>query len=247
MKVMTLPADSNGHVGAVNFYSYFNLFAWATAFGQTGVLQILFTDANDKLVAGYGIIKGDMVGNKAMMKAWVGGNNPREIASRDFISNNGEGNGAGSMNNDQFNERNGSTDFEKKGANFGFYWKGSRLPAYVPELKNVEISKVYLYIGQYPNSNKFMGNLSIRNISCRKDNVSVWRDVPNRYATGSKIIVDMNGKDTVVINGMPAIQEKIKGTEPFSIPPGRSTLKILQSTWNTTPPIVQISYKERNL
>ncbi|MCT0051806.1 phage tail protein, partial [Lactococcus lactis subsp. lactis] len=97
MKVMTLPADSNGHVGAVNFYSYFNLFAWATAFGQTGVLQVLFTDSNDKLVAGYGIIKGDLVGNKAMMKAWVGGNNPREVASRDFIANNGEGNGAGSM------------------------------------------------------------------------------------------------------------------------------------------------------
>ncbi|MRM79835.1 phage tail protein, partial [Lactococcus lactis subsp. cremoris] len=112
---------------------------------------------------------------------------------------------------------------------------------------NVEISKVYLYIGQYPNSNKFMGNLSIRSIWFRKDNVDVWHNIPNRYATGSKIIVDMNGKDTVVINGMPAIQEKIKGTEPFSIPPGRSTLKILQSTWNTTPPIVQISYKERNL
>ncbi|MBS7066981.1 MAG: phage tail family protein [Lactococcus lactis] len=247
MKVMTLPADSNGHVGAVNFYSYFNLFAWATAFGQTGVLQILFTDANDKLVAGYGIIKGDMVGNKAMMKAWVGGNNPREVASRDFIANNGEGNGAGSMNNVQFNEKTGDTDFLKQGGNFGFFWKGSRISEYVSELENVEISKVYLYIGQYPNSNKFMGNLSIRSIWFRKDNVSVWRDVPNRYATGSKIIVDMNGKDTVVINGMPAIQEKIRGTEPFSIPPGKSTLKILQSTWNTTPPIVQISYKERNL
>ena len=42
MKVMTLPADSNGHVGAVNFYSYFNLFAWATAFGQTGVIANSF-------------------------------------------------------------------------------------------------------------------------------------------------------------------------------------------------------------
>ena len=247
MKVMTLPADSNGHVGAVNFYSYFNLFAWATAFGQTGVLQILFTDANDKLVAGYGIIKGDMVGNKAMMKAWVGGNNPREVASRDFIANNGEGNGAGSMNNVQFNEKTGDTDFLKQGGNFGFFWKGSRISEYVSELKNVEISKVYLYIGQYPNSNKFMGNLSIRRIWFRKDNVDVWHNIPNRYATGSKIIVNMNGKDTVVVNGMPAIQEKIKGTEPVSIPPGRSTLKILQSKWNTTPPIVQISYKERNL
>ncbi|MCT3090879.1 phage tail protein, partial [Lactococcus lactis] len=114
-------------------------------------------------------------------------------------------------------------------------------------LETVEIAKVYIYIGQYVQSNKFMTNLSLRNIWFRKDNVDVWHNIPNRYATGSKIIVDMNGKDTVVINGMPAIQEKIKGTEPFSIPPGRSTLKILQSTWNTTPPIVQISYKERNL
>ncbi|MDN5470058.1 MAG: phage tail family protein, partial [Lactobacillus sp.] len=95
MKVMTLPADSNGHVGAVNFYSYFNIFAWAGAFGQTGLLQVLFTDANNKLVAGYGVSKGDMVGNKASMKCWVGGNSPREYASNDFISNNGEGNGAG--------------------------------------------------------------------------------------------------------------------------------------------------------
>lgn len=247
MKVMTLPADSNGHVGAVNFYSYFNLFAWAGAFGQTGLLQVLFTDANDKLVAGYGISKTDMSGNKAQMKAWVGGNNPREVISRDFISNNGEGNGAGSMNNDMFNSTSGNADFIKSGANFGFYWKGSRISEYVPELASVEIAKIYLYIGQFKQSNKFMSNLAIRQVTYRKDNVDVWHDVPNRYGTGSKIIVNMNGKDTVVVNGMPAIQEKIKGTEPFSIPPGRSTLKILQSTWNTTPPIVQISYKERNL
>ena len=246
MKVMTLPADSNGHVGAVNFYSYFNLFAWATAFGQTGVLQILFTDANDKLVAGYGIIKGDMVGNKAMMKAWVGGNNPREIYSRDFISNNGEGNGAGSMNNDQFNERNGSTDFEKKGANFGFYWKGSRLPAYVPELENVEISKVYLYIGQYPNSNKFMGNLSIRNISCRKDNVSVWRDVPNRYAANSETKIDM-GEGSVLVNGISSLTEMVNGSNFFMIPPGETTIVTNPSNWVNHPLEIEYSWEENYL
>lgn len=247
MKVMTLPADSNGHVGAVNFYSYFNIFAWAGAFGQTGVLQVLFTDINDKLVAGYGITKGDMSGNNASMKCWVGGNNPREYASNNFISNNGEGNGAGDMNNISFNEKTGHSDFVKTGDELEFYWKGGRIPCYIPEFKTVEIAKVYIYIGQYVQSNKFMTNLSLRNIWFRKDNVDVWHDVPNRYGTGSKIIVNMNGKDIVIVNGIPAIQEKIKGTQPFSIPPGISTLKILQSTWNTTPPIVQISYKERNL
>ena len=33
MKVMTLPAVSNGYVVSVNFYSHFNLFAWAVAMG----------------------------------------------------------------------------------------------------------------------------------------------------------------------------------------------------------------------
>ena len=146
-----------------------------------------------------------------------------------------------------FNSSTGDADFLKEGASLGFYWYGSRETIYVPELADVEVSKVYLYLGQFKGSNKFINNLSIRQINLTKNNVSVWKDVPNRYAANSKITVNMNGKDTVVINGMPAIQEKIRGTEPFSIPPGRSTLKILQSTWNTTPPIVQISYKERNL
>ncbi|MCT0030256.1 phage tail protein, partial [Lactococcus lactis subsp. lactis] len=156
MKVMTLPADSNGHVGAVNFYSYFNIFAWAGAFGQTGVLQVLFTDINDKLVAGYGITKGDMSGNNASMKCWVGGNRPREYASNNFISNNGEGNGAGNMNNTSFNEKTGHSDFVKTGSQLKFYWKSSRIEAIIPELETVEIAKVYIYIGQYVQSNKFM-------------------------------------------------------------------------------------------
>ncbi|WP_270219914.1 distal tail protein Dit [Lactococcus lactis] len=246
MKVMTLPADSNGHVGAVNFYSYFNLFAWATAFGQTGVLQVLFTDINDKLVAGYGIIKPDKSGNIAVMKGWVGGNNPREVISHDFAANNGEGSGAGSFNNTQFNQKTGHTDFRKSGGNLGFFWKGSRIQRYIPELENTEIAKVYLYIGQYKNSNKFMTNLVIRNMSYRKDKVSVWSDLPNRYQTGSIMEVDMeNGK--IINNGLASNNELVVGSEFISIPAGESELDIYQSSWNTTPPKIEIEWKERFL
>lgn len=84
MKVMTLPADSNGHVGAVNFYSHFNLFAWAGSYGPNRNPQILFTDINDKLVAGYGIVKSDMSGNSAKCSFWVGGNTPKEYTSFDL-------------------------------------------------------------------------------------------------------------------------------------------------------------------
>ena len=246
MKVMTLPADSNGHVGAVNFYSYFNIFAWAGAFGQTGLLQVLFTDANDKLVAGYGVSKGDMIGNKASMKCWVGGNSPREYASNDFISNNGEGNGAGSMNNTSFNERTGHSDFVKTGSQLEFYWKGSRIKAIIPELETVEIAKVYIYIGQYVQSNKFMTNLSLRNISYRKDQVSVWSNVPNRYAAGSIVEIDMEN-DKIFTNGVATNKDFVNGGKFFSIPPGESTIIINQSAFNHTPPQVELTWKENYL
>ena len=246
MKLMTLPADSNGHVGAVNFYSYFNIFAWAGAFGQTGLLQVLFTDANNKLVAGYGVSKGDMVGNKASMKCWVGGNSPREYASNDFISNNGEGNGAGSMNNTSFNERTGHSDFVKTGSQLEFYWKGSRIKAIIPELETVEIAKVYIYIGQYVQSNKFMTNLSLRNISYRKDKVSVWSNVPNRYAAGSVVEIDMEN-DKIFTNGVATNKDFVNGGKFFSIPPGESTIIINQSAFNHTPPQVELTWKENYL
>ncbi len=246
MKVMTLPADSNGHVGAVNFYSYFNIFAWAGAFGQTGLLQVLFTDANDKLVAGYGVSKGDTVGNKASMKCWVGGNRPREYVSNDFISNNGEGNGAGSMNNTSFNERTGHSDFVKTGSQLEFYWKGSRIKAIIPELETVEIAKVYIYIGQYVQSNKFMTNLSLRNISYRKDQVSVWSNVPNRYAAGSIVEIDMEN-DKIFTNGVATNKDFVNGGKFFSIPPGESTIIINQSAFNHTPPQVELTWKENYL
>lgn len=246
MKVMTLPADSNGHVGAVNFYSYFNLFAWAGAFGQTGLLQVLFTDVNDKLVAGYGISKGDMSGNKAQVKFWCGGSNPRELGSKDFISNNGEGNGAGDMNNTQFNERNGSTDFVKTGEKLEFYWKGARIPFYIPDLANVEIAKVYIYIGQYTQSNKFITNLSMRNISCRKDNIQKWEDIPNRYAKHSKFSID-SYYGTISIDGVSSANEKINGAKFLVFPPGESEIILSPSSWVTIAPDVEISWEENIL
>ena len=246
MKVMTLPADSNGHVGAANFYSYFNIFAWAGAFGQTGVLQVLFTDINDRLVAGYGITKGDMSGNNASMKCWVGGNKPREYASNNFISNNGEGNGAGNMNNTSFNEKTGHSDFVKTGSQLKFYWKGSRIEAIIPELETVEIAKVYIYIGQYVQSNKFMTNLSLRNIWFRKDNVDVWHNVPNRYAAGSVVEIDMEN-DKIFTNGVATNKDFVNGGKFFSIPPGESTIIINQSAFNHTPPQVELTWKENYL
>ncbi|MEX6497654.1 distal tail protein Dit [Lactococcus sp. AK05] len=244
MKVMTLPADSNGRVGAVNFYSHFNLLAWAGAMGQTGILQILFTDINDKLVAGYGITKSDMSGNKANCTFWIGGNTPKEYTSFGFETNNGERNQK--KPNVMFNSSTGDADFLKEGANLGFYWYGSRLTTYVPELADVEVSKVYLYLGQFKGSNKLINNLSIRQINLTKNNVSVWKDVPNRYAANSETKIDM-GEGSILVNGISSLTEMVNDSNFFMIPPGETTIVTNPSNWVNHPLEIEYSWEENYL
>lgn len=245
MLSLDIPPDSNGEKGSVNFYAWFNIFVHALQNGQTGLLQIMFTDSNDKFVAGYGIVKSDKTGNTGAAKFWVGGDHPKEYKSITFTTNDGEQT-KDPNNNTMFNSKKGSADFVKQGASLGFYWKGSRQTINVPELENVPIERVYIFIGNFTNSNKFLGELSLRRFWCRKDKVDVWHDLPNRYQAGSVMELDMeNGKITK--DGISSNNELVTGSEFISLPSGETELDIYQSSWNTTPPQIEIQWKERYL
>ncbi|WP_195363067.1 distal tail protein Dit [Lactococcus lactis] len=245
MLSLDIPPDSNGEKGSVNFYAWFNIFVHALQNGQTGLLQIMFTDSNDKFVAGYGIVKSDKTGNTGAAKFWVGGDHPKEYKSITFTTNDGEQT-KDPNNNTMFNSKKGSADFVKQGASLGFYWKGSRQTINVPELENVPIERVYIFIGNFTNSNKFLEELSLRRFWCRKDKVDVWHDLPNRYQAGSVMELDMeNGKITK--DGISSNNELVTGSEFISLPSGETELDIYQSSWNTTPPQIEIQWKERYL
>ena len=246
MQVLVLPPDSNGQLGCVNFYAWFRLFTWTTNMGQTGCMQILFTDANNKFVGGYGTLKDDRIGNIGTVGFWAGGNNPGEWKNIPYVVNNGEQKKLRD-NNTMLNENAGQLDFYKKGAEIGFYWKNGHQRTYIPELKNIAIAKVYFFFGNWStNPRGTMTHMVIRDFWCRKDNVQKWDDLPNRYKQGSSITITM-ADGGVSIDGISSITETVTGTEPFSIPPGISKLKIIQSSWNTTPPDVQITWQERIL
>lgn len=245
MKVINLPPDSNGQVGAENFYMWWNVWYHALTWGETGVIQILMTDSADKFIAGWGIVKTNTNTNKAHVKFWIGGNNPKEYKSIQFTANDGEA-PKDNENNTSYNSKTGSADFVKKGASLGFYWKGSRQTINVPELEKVKVERVYIFMGDVINSKKYLGELSLRRLWFRKDYVSVWNNLPNRYQTGSVIELDMeNGK--FIKDGIAINNELVNGSEPFSFPSGESELDIYQSSWNTTPPQVEIEWKERHL
>ena len=246
MAELVLPPDSNGDSGAVNFYAWFRLFTWTTALGQTGVMQILFTDKNDKFVAGYGTLKDDKTGNTGTVGFWIGGDKKRQWEHIPYVANNGEQTGL-KDNNTMLNDNRGALDFFKQGSTLGFYWKGGHQTIVVPELEDVAIHKVKFFFGNWStNPRGTMTHMVIRDFWCRKDFVNTWNDLPNRYKNGSVVEIDM-ASGNVSKDGISAITEVVNGTEPFSIPPGISQIKIIQSSWNNTPPDVEISWKERIL
>lgn len=246
MSELVLPPDSNGDSGAVNFYAWFRLFTWTNALGQTGVMQILFTDKNDKFVAGYGTLKDDKTGNTGTVGFWIGGDKKGQWKHIPYVANNGEQTRL-KNNNTMLNDNRGALDFFKQGATLGFYWKGGHQRIVVPELKDVAIHKVKFFFGNWStNPRGTMTHMVIRDFWCRKDFVNTWNDLPNRYKNGSVVEIDM-ASGNVFKDGISAITEVVNGTEPFSIPPGISQIKIIQSSWNNTPPDVEISWKERIL
>ncbi|MDT2917585.1 phage tail family protein, partial [Lactococcus lactis] len=246
MTELVLPPDSNGDSGAVNFYAWFRLFTWTTVLGQTGVMQILFTDENDEFVAGYGTLKDDKTGNIGTVGFWIGGDKKGQWKHIPYVANNGEQTGL-KDNNTMLNDNRGQLDFAKQGATLGFYWKGGHQTIVVPELENVAIHKVKFFFGNWStNPRGTMTHMVIRDFWCRKDFVNTWNDLPNRYKNGSVVEIDMSSGN-VSKDGISAITEVVNGTEPFSIPPGISQIKIIQSSWNNTPPDVEISWKERTL
>jgi hypothetical protein len=241
MKVFQIPADVNGHVGAANFYSYFNIFAWSGAKGQTGILEVLYADANNKLIMGYGVIKSDTSGNMGTAQFFVGGNNPRMWKLYDFETNNNE-NGKNAM----FNQSSGHTDIVKSGANLEWYWMGSRDKLYVPELEMVECRKIFVYIGQYKgrSMSNFMSNLSLRKLNFQKNNIPQIKDVPNRYPSGSQLLINM---DTAKIyqNNVSANDQLVTGSEFFPISPGNNELNFYFSDFMINNPTIEVSWKER--
>lgn len=246
MTELVLQPDSNGESGAVNFYAWFRLFTWTTVLGQTGVMQILFTDENDNFVAGYGTLKDDKTGNIGTVGFWIGGPNKGQWKHIPYVANNGEQTGL-KDNNTMLNDDRGALDFFKQGSTLGFYWKGGHQTIVVPELEDIAIHKVKFFFGNWStNPRGTMTHMVIRDFWCRKDFVNTWNDLPNRYKNDSVVEIDMSNGN-VSKDGISAITEVVNGTEPFSIPPGISQIKIIQSSWNNTPPDVEISWKERIL
>ena len=242
-KVYTLPADSEGKVGAKNFYAWWDTFFWAGKMGQTAVQDIIFWSSNE-IIARWLVLKTDKNGNSAVCRASY--NDGAKIQS---IPNYNFGFKSSHLNTQNpFSASRGSMDFLKEGAKLQFYYSGRYYAVNVPALADKKVTKVSIVLANYNKrtGNNYVTHNAIQRLQIRKLKVDKWRDVPNRYSDGD--IVKMTGADSkVYVNGLPKLSEKVDGSNLFTIPPGETTIYFQCSDWCTTAPTYQIEFSEANL
>lgn len=267
MQQWAIPADSVGDVGSANFTSTFNIWAQATKMGQTGVLQVLFVDANNKLMCGMGIYKDDARGNTFQTQLYIGGNHPRTWKvfgpKLQELNNGGHGDGKVPNPNLYFNSATGYFTIQKKGPvfNFTFGNRGGNYPITIPELAYTKCMRVYVYEGQLWNRNNTdqkITNLSLRMFKFQKNDVTKTIDatvdatkyIPandHHFGNHEVVTVDTSSANIYRREGATiANDELITGGEFFSVGTGETTITCLFGD-KASPPDIEATWKERFL
>lgn len=232
-----LKADSNGEVGAKNFYCWWESQFMTGAAGETGIQQILLTDEYDKVIAGYGLVKPDYTGNRASFITWVPAG---EFLNYTFIPG-GYANGTPGVAHTA-----GYQDVLKTGSKLRFYYSEHNryYEIDVPSIADKKITYIYIIIGQYGSFTKNVAINRLRGFYARKDYVDKFRDIPNRYPAGSEIVIDTSS-DSITLNELPTNDELIDGSTFAKLPPGKTDIEFYTSAWCVTPPEVTVEYRKR--
>lgn len=234
--------DSNGDEGAVNFYAYANTWFEAGIMGQTGAQVFAFADEDNELICAQVVYKIDNAGNTAKAAFYVGGNTTKLVAEQTFQANSRD-------DQNPYNEPRGHSAMKKEGERIEFYWWGSNFSVRVPELAEVKVDKVQLFIGQYdgmPLDNRFVTRNYYREVTLMIMNVEKWQDIVNRYQPSDVIYID--GETTkIYVNGMIRMEDEVLGSKYFKAHPGTTKIQFVYSDFCESPPTIKATIREAYL
>lgn len=236
LRTLVLPADSSGDAsGAKNFYCWFHLCFYAGLMGQTGEMCINFLTEDDKLICGCNWYKTDAIGNTGHYEIWANG---KVLKNWQFTTSHLQA-------QNPFYYKWGSCDVLKEGANIRFFFWARYYNFYIPEIENMKCAKIQIAFKQWGDrsGNKVMSMMGFDVIDFEKMNVEKWKDIPNRYPSGTNITI--NGESShVYVNGMSRPEDEVIGTQYFKAPVGTSEVKVTCSEWTKSKPTVKAKIRE---
>lgn len=229
---VTLPADSSGNSGAVNFVAQTKIWFETSDASQDGLLEFVVGDTDGNHLASIHLVKG--VGTAECTPIFQV--QAKEKGRISYVPN----------SNSVTNRNNGNMEIRKSGELFEFLFGGKTYPYRVPEAKDKKALTLTIFIGQYANRANPVKQMAFGTMSFRKDNVQYRVDIPNRYAEGDVITID--GETTkMYVNGVPALGDEVKGSKHFHVPPGESKIQFYFSDFCDPAPDVAVRIREAYL
>lgn len=229
---VTLPADSSGNSGAVNFVAQTKIWFETSDASQDGLLEFVVGDTDGNHLASIHLVKG--VGTAECTPIFQV--QAKEKGRISYVPN----------SNSVTNRNNGNMEIRKSGELFEFLFGGKTYPYRVPEAKDKKALTLTIFIGQYANRANPVNQMAFGTMSFRKDNVQYRVDIPNRYAEGDVITID--GETTkMYVNGVPALGDEVKGSKHFHVPPGETKIQFHFSDFCDPVPDVTVRIREAYL
>lgn len=229
--------------GAVKEYMLSNpisqWYIWARAWfetglmGQTGAWCLTVLDESNHLIAGMAIEKDDTVGNTANVRFLMGDGSggSRTVKTISFtpsywVPPNPYGTEGRDQNRNMF-------DLVKEKDRVQFFWYGGYYPFYDSRLANVKAKKIQFFVGQYAGRNTTDRKVThhyLNDFTFQELHVDYWKDVPNRYSSGSVINID-GEKGQIKVNNQIRLDDEILGTTYFKVPPGKTKVQLILSSF----------------
>lgn len=250
LRTITIPADSEGNLGAKNFYSWFHVVMWSGALGQTGEMCINWLTDDGTPICGVNWYKNDMSGNKGHYELLV--YTPTESALNGHLkvwkSYKFECNHIAGQNPWAWDW--GYCDLRKEGSKLTFYYKGTYPSIRVPDIEDMVCTKVQISIkawkGRTSVGGNFLNRLGLHRFYFHKLNVEKWKDNPNRYSSGDILRIDGDASKAYV-NEMIRQSDEVRGTTYFKAPVGESKVQFYCSSWVMEKPTIKAYIREAYL
>ncbi|WP_353726890.1 distal tail protein Dit [Lactococcus lactis] len=240
-----VPKDST-HQYPVNWHAQFNTFFIQSNARQAGRFQLYFCDEKKQPLAMFEIFKGGAGQNAELIFWLIGGDNKMHKFGGDKPFNASTGKAPGGVTS-LFDAAHGGQAIIKQGNKISFYWKGVAY-SYLMGDAGSSTKLAYVYVVEASRQNyPVINNMSLKSFKLTNLNDGYMVNVVNKYQPNDEIIVNMDAKK-IIVNGQGANSDYITGSDFFSIPAGQSQkIDIVYSNFTTSPPKVEIKWKERIL
>lgn len=246
LRTITVPTDSEGNIGAKNWYAYFHVIFYAGLMGQTGEMSVSFLTDDNKLIAAYNWNKTDTTGNTGMCE-FIGYNpnaKPNDILAGKVLKQ-------WSYTTSHLQNQNpwywnwGHCDLKKEGNKLTFYYSSGYYTYVIPEIENMECTKIQIAMKQWEDREgpRLMTYMGFDIFQFTKMNVEKWKDVPNRYPADTVLKVD--GRESkFYVNDMYKPNDEILGTQYFKAVSGQNKVQVVTSEWTKAAPEVTARIRE---